>query len=166
MVDILDELNAFPSQRKVAELMLNNGIKVKDGRAYCGEIELADLAIARAVDVDRRVVKSTLDRISSTPSLYAVFSKLRSMPMLMDVAPLIGCSVIEIVPTDSKIPGILADVMGVVFSFGSSIKQAVISDSGFSESKATLVLIIEGQLPAECITKLRTCRGVEQVILK
>ena len=42
----------FPSQGKVAKLLLTNGLRVKDGRVYSGDVEVADVALARAADVD------------------------------------------------------------------------------------------------------------------
>ncbi len=61
-----------------------------DGCAYCGEVEQGDFAIGRACVVDRRVVKSTLERISATLELDAVFSKLRCTLSMVDLAPEIG----------------------------------------------------------------------------
>ena len=74
-----DYFKGYPSQQKVAGKLLSCGIRVADGHAYCGDIEQGDSAIGRACGVDRRVVRSTLERISSTPELDAIFTKVRPM---------------------------------------------------------------------------------------
>ena len=111
----LSEFDRFPSQKAVASLMLSNGLCVRDGKIFCGDIEIGDSAMGRAAGVDRRAVRATVDKIMSTPKLLSVFSKLRSMALLSDVAPEIGCSVIEIVPKDASEPGILSDITQVIF---------------------------------------------------
>ena len=97
-------LEGFPSQEKVATLLLSHGIRVSGGRAFCGDIEQTDAALARAAGVDHRVVRSALNRISSTPELDGIYSKLRSTLLMSELAPAIGCSTVEIVPTDASIP--------------------------------------------------------------
>lgn len=77
----------YPSQEAVALLLLRLGISVHDGFAYCGDIRQSDVAIARAAHVDRRVVRSTIEKIEQTPELLALFSKLRCMLLLSDAAP-------------------------------------------------------------------------------
>ena len=143
--------------------MLRLGISVKDNNAYCGNVEISDSALARATDVDRRVVRSTIERIMGSPELYRKFSKLKSMCLLSDIAPEIGCSTLEIIPTNAHIPGILADVTRTIFEAGVSVRQAVIDDS--SDNGPKLIVVMESQLPPSFIPMIRMCRGVDSVIL-
>ncbi len=165
----MDRVNVFfqgfPSQEKVARLLMAHGIKVKDGHAYCGDIEQSDSAIGRAAGVDRRVVRSTLERISSTPELDAVFSKLRSVLSMSDLAPVIGCSTLIIIPTDAKMPGILADITSTLFRHGMSVRQAMVDDSG-DQDKATFSVVVDGRIPPEVIPELKTCRGVSSILIR
>ncbi len=154
-----------PSQQKVAKLLLEHGISVRDGRAYCGEIEQADCSLGRACGVDRRVVKATLVRISSIPETDEIFSKLRSTLSMVDLAPVIGCSSIIITPTDSTMPGILADVTSVLYRHDVSVRQAMVDDSG-DEDGAKLVVVAYGRIPSDIIPELKSCRGVDSVIIK
>ncbi|MDD2411265.1 MAG: regulator of amino acid metabolism, contains ACT domain protein [Candidatus Methanomethylophilaceae archaeon] len=155
----------YPSQGRVAEVMLRYGICEKNGKAFCGDVEIADSALARSAGVDRRVVRSTLERMSSTSELDAVFSKLRPILMLDRIASEIDCSVIEIVPSDATMPGILADVASVIYSAGLSVRQAVVDDNG-ERKDSQLIIVVDGQIPAELIPLLRKCRGVSGINIR
>ena len=43
--------------------MLEYGLSIKDDHLYCGQIELSDTKVARAIHVDRRAVKATIATI-------------------------------------------------------------------------------------------------------
>jgi len=155
----------FPSQEKVAMLLLRNGIRVVNGTAYCNDIEQSDAAIARVAGVDRRVVRSTLNKISSTPELDRIFSKLQSMLLLANVAPEIDCTTLEIIPTDATMPGILAGVMDVIYRGGLSVRQAVVEDPGI-RIDSHLIIVVDGQIPPGMLLSLKQSRGVLSIILK
>jgi hypothetical protein len=155
----------YPSQEAVATMMLKLGICVKNDSAYCGDIELSDSALGRAAGVDRRVARATIDKIYKTPSLLAVFSKMKSMALLSDVAPEIGCTTLEIIPTDAHMPGILADVTATIFNAGVSVRQAVVDNPGLQKN-SHLIVVIDGQLPSEYLPKLKLCRGVNSIIIR
>lgn len=144
--------------------MLRYGISVRGDEAYCGEVRIGDSALARAAEVDRRVVRSTIERIAADKMLYRKFSKLKSMCLLSDVAPEIGCSTLEIMPIDSQMPGILADVTGTIFEAGVSVRQAVIDDSG--PNGPMLIIVLDGQLPDSFLPRIRRCRGVDSVTIR
>ncbi len=158
-------LGGFPSQEKVALLLLSHGIRVSGGRAYCGDIEQTDAAIARAAGVDHRVVRSALNRISSTPELDAIFSKLRSTLLMSDLAPAIGCSTVEIIPTDASIPGILAEITGVIYRQGLTVRQAVVDDPG-NRMDSHLIVVVDGEMPPGVLPLIKGCRGVASVIIR
>ncbi len=166
VMDILaGYFTGFPSQEKVAKLLLESGMRVEEGRAFCNGIEQGDSAIGRACGVDRRVVRTTLERISDTPKLDAIFRKLRSTLSMVDLAPEIGCTSIVITPTDSTMPGILADITDVLYRHGVSVRQAMVDDGG-DEGRAVLLVVVYGRIPPESIPELRSCRGVESILMK
>lgn len=165
MENMVRFFQSYPSQEKVVKVLLRNGIRVEDGVAYCGDIVQNDSSIGRAAGVDRRVVKSTLERISSTPELNAKFSKLRSMLSMTDLAPEIGCSSLVIIPTDATMPGILADITATLFRHGISVRQMFVDDSGDRE-KSVLSVVVDGVVPPEVIPELKSCRGVASIIIK
>jgi len=77
----------------------------------------------------------------------------------------IGCTTLEIIPTDASIPGILWDVTAVIFRAGVSVRQAVVDDPGF-RNDAHLIVVVDGNLPPEFIPELKECRGVDRVIIR
>lgn len=162
---IREQFNRYPSQAKVADIMLRYGISCVNGKAFCGDIEITDSALARSAGVDRRVVRSVLEKMSEERELNNIFSKLRPILMLDGIASDIGCSVLEIVPTDAKIPGILTEVTFVIYRAGLSVRQAVVSDSGDRED-SRLIIVADGQIPSEIIPALRECRGVSGIIIR
>ncbi len=165
MDQITEILRRYPSQRKVAKKLLEYGIRVSEGIAYCGDIEQTDSGIARACDVDRRVVRSTLEHISATPELDIVYSKLKPMLSMVDMAESINCSALVIVPTDARLPGIIADVTTVLYNSGIVLRQAVIREEG-EGGLSTLEIVVEGRLQDNVIMLLRSCRGVASIIVK
>lgn len=162
---ILRMFEKYPSQEAVAVLMLRQGIGVRDGDAYCGDVKQSDAAIARAAGVDRRVVRSTIDRISSEPELLALFSKIRPMLLLSEASSEIGCSSIEVIPTDATMPGIMAGIMDVLYCAGINVRQAVVSDP-VDEKTSHLIIVADGTLPGDVVSAVRNCRGVASVIIK
>ena len=155
----------LPSQETVARMFLKYGISVRDGSAFCGSIEQSDTALARAIGVDRRVVRSTINRIMTVPDLLKIYSKLQSMLLLSDAAAELGCSCIEIVPTDARMPGIMAGIINVLSDAGISIRQAVVSDPQ-DETGSHLIIVTDGEMPGDLMTEIRKCRGVDSVILR
>jgi len=162
---VKEGFRGLPSQEKVAMLLLRYGISVKDGKAYCNNIEQSDVAIARAAGVDGRVVRSALNRISAVPELDRIFSKLQSMLLLSNVAPEINCTTVEIIPTDATMPGILAGVMDVIYRGGLSVRQAVVDDPGV-RTDSHLIIVVDGQIPPELLPMMKQSRGVMSVILR
>jgi len=154
----------YPSQEKVARMMLRLGASVRDGKAYTGDVELSDSALGRAAGADRRVARSAIDKITKDTELSKFFAGLRPIALLSEVAALIGCSVLEIHPTNASTPGILADVSAVTLAAGVSIKQAVIDDPVGGD--VHLLIVLDGSLPPEFIPSLKQCRGVASIVLR
>ena len=154
----------YPSQGKVARFLLSLGLNVKSGKVHCGNIEVADIALARAVGVDRRIVRSTVETIEAEEELRKVFAALRSTAMLRDVAPVLEWSCIEIVPTDAHSTGILAAILGVIAEGGISVRQALVDDPLLMEDPR-LYIIAESTVPPEMIPRIKACPGVKSIIL-
>ncbi|OPY32437.1 MAG: ACT domain protein [Methanomassiliicoccales archaeon PtaU1.Bin124] len=161
---IANHFGRYPSQAKVAKLLLEQGFRVHQGRIYAGDVELGDVAIGKAVGVDRRIVKSAVETIESTPELMRVFSKLRPTSFLIEVASEMGWSAIEIIAQNAGTPGIVAEVTGVVANAGISIRQAIVTDPDLS-TEPRLYIITESPVPPELIPVMKNCRGVKSIIL-
>ena len=155
----------LPSQEQVATLMLKLGMSVHDGGAYCGPVLQSDTAVARAIDVDRRVVRSTINHIMEVPELLNLFSRVESMLLLANAASEIGCSAIEIVPADAQVPGLMARILVVLSDAGINVRQAVVSDPQ-DLSDSHLIIVADGSIAGDIMTQIRGCPGVASVIIR
>ena len=156
--------NAYPQRKKIAQKMLEYGVKIQNNNFYCGSIELADSKIARAFHVDRRAVTATRDVIIKEPELLKIFSNLAPTCHLKEVAPHMKWGVIEIIPADPSMPGILADVATIIATNNISIRQAIVDDFEFTE-EPRLYIITEKQIPGTLLSTIRNARGVKAVII-
>jgi len=59
----------------------------------------------------------------------------------------------------------LAGVASAIYDAGVSVRQAVIDDTGIQEN-ARLIIVLDGPLPPEYLPRIRSCKGVDKVILR
>lgn len=156
--------NKYPKRKKLAQKMLEYGLRVKDEKIYCGEIELSDSKLARGFDIDRRIILDTIKTINENEELKKVFSNLNPTCLLKDVASKMKWGVIEIIPTDASMPGIIADTSTIISDNKISIRQVVVDDFELSE-EPRLFIVTEKQVPGSLISKIRNAKGVKAVIV-
>lgn len=156
--------NDYPQRKKIAQKMMEYGIQIHNNTFRCGHIELSDSKIARAFQVDRRAVTATRDVIKKEPELLKIFSNLTPTCHLKDVAPHMNWGVIEIIPVDPSMPGILADVATIIASNNISIRQAIVDDFEFTEEPKVFI-ITEKQIPGTLLTTIRNAKGVKAVLI-
>jgi len=154
----------YPKQKKIAQKMLEYGLKISKNKIYCGEIELSDSKIARSLDVDRRAISATISTINKNNNLRKIFSNLKPTCHLKDVASSLKWGVIEIIPIDPSIPGILAEVSKIIADNKISIRQSIVDDFELSE-EPRLFIITEKQIPSKLIPKIRNSKGVKAVMI-
>ncbi|WP_455285426.1 hypothetical protein [[Eubacterium] cellulosolvens] len=159
---ISERLREYPARLRVARVLVELGLSVKDGRIFCGDIEQSELKIARAIGVDRRTVRETADFIRSDPVLQSVFKGLRPAgPFLPNVAKYLGFRVIEIYADPHEV-GIVAEATALISKEGISIRQAVADDPDLiPEPKLTLV--VERAPSGDAIQKMLKVPGVTKV---
>jgi len=156
-------LEAYPERLKVARVLVENGLSVKDGKIYLNEIEVPPIRVARVAGVDRRTVNETLNAIRANRELRLIFEGLRSAGhSLKEVARHLGLGVVEITPVDARIPGILANSAMIIARKGLSIRQAIVDDPELSP-EPKLTLIVEKKIPGELISELLKIKGVAKV---
>jgi len=162
MLNIEKILSRKREQKRVAEFLLRNAIRVSgDGRLFSRNIEIPYTSIARVLDIDRRVIRATVDSILREPRLRRVFTKLDSTLLLRDVAPELGYGAIEIIPTDAASKGIIAGVARIIADSGISIRQIIAEDPMFENAETTI--ITEKPLPRELIDEMLRVPGVRKV---
>ena len=159
---LIDHFRRYPAQERVVRLMIQNGLRIKGDAICAGDVVIADTAIGRAADVDRRIVRSTVETILGDPRLNRVFTRLAPTLHFKDVAPELGCGVIEIKVADSRQPGILAGVSRVIAEGKLSIRQAIVEDPDFTE-EPKLFVVTETRVPGQLIPLLQAIPGVRGV---
>lgn len=165
MKDLLPRFfSQYPARSRVARLLLDQGFAVRDGDVWAGKVGLTDTAIARAAEVDRRVVRSTVETIEDSPELVQVFAKLEPTCHLRKVAPELGWGVIEIVPTDASQPGILAGVTRVIAENRISVRQAIVDDPEITR-EPRLFIVTEGSIPSRILPEIQEVEGVQEVVI-
>jgi predicted regulator of amino acid metabolism with ACT domain len=152
-----------PERLKVARVLIENGLAVRNGKIYLNEIEVPPVRIARAAGVDRRTVVETLKAIGSDRGLRLIFQDIKSAGLsLREIAKDLNLGVVEITPVDAKIPGILAGSAMILAKNGLSIRQAIVDDPELSP-EPKLTLIVERKIPGEIIPELLNVKGVAKV---
>ena len=154
----------FPAQSRVAQTLLSQGLAVREDGVYSGNVAISDTALARACNVDRRIISATVETIRREPELQKVYSRLIPTCHLRDAAPVMGWGVIEIIPSDAREPGILSHVANVIARRGISIRQAIVDDPDLVE-EPRLYVITEQRVPAEVIEEIRAGKGVKGVTI-
>jgi hypothetical protein len=161
--NIKKSLEGYPERLKVARVLVENGLSVRDGKIFLNEIEVPPVRIARVAGVDRRTVSETLIAIKANRELRLIFEGLRSAGhSLKEVAKHLDLGVVEITPVDAKIPGILANCAMILTKNGLSIRQAIVDDPELSP-EPKLTLIAERKIPGELIQKFLAVNGVAKV---
>ena len=153
----------LPAQERVARLLFERGFQVrKDGKVVSGGIEIPHTQIAQEVGVERRAVDSTVQTILLKSELTRIYTNLRQVCSLEEVAREFNLSVIVFVPENAAQTGIIADVTRIVSENGLSIRQALAEDPSTSEHPK-LTLILEGDIPSDLIGEIRRLPGTRSI---
>ena len=156
-------LEGYPERIKVARVLVENGLSVKNGKIYLNEIEIPPVRIARVAGVDRRTVSETLNAINANRELRLIFEGIRSAGhSLKEIARHLNLGVVEIIPVDARTPGILAGSAMILAKNGVSIRQAIVDDPELSP-EPKLTLIAEKKIPGELISEFLKVKGIAKI---
>ncbi len=160
---IKKHLENYPERLKVARILVENGLSIKNSKIYLNEIEIPVIRIARVAGVDKRTVNETIKTIKANRELRQIFEGLRSAGhSLKEIAKHLELGVVEITPVDARIPGILANSAIILAKNGLSIRQAIVDDPELSP-EPKLTLIVEKKIPGELIPEFLKVKGVAKV---
>jgi len=151
----------------VVRKMIECGMSVSDDmKIYVDNVEVDYTAVARAVDVDRRVVKQTVEQIRRSRYLYSLFSNIRPLgASLSGVVSQLGYSAI-VIEADPTSPGVMAAVAEILSRNGMVVRQALADDPEMV-TDAKMTLVVEGQLSGQTIEELNKLKVVKSLkILK
>ena len=163
-VDLDGVFSGRGAQRKVASYLLKHGISVgEDDTLMAGRLEVTHISLAKAVGVDRRVVKSTVETISGDEYLSRIYRRLSVTPSLRELAPVMGFGAIEVIPDDAAGKGIVAGVTSAIYDEGIGIRQVIADDPMFENAELTVVT--ESPIPRALIDRILDIRGVKKVVV-
>ena len=152
---------------EIVRKMIQCGMRVSDDeKIYVDDIEVDYSAVARALDVDRRVVKQTAQQIRGNRYLYSLFSKTKPLgTSLVEVVSQLGYTAI-VIEADPKSPGVMAGVAEILSRHGMVVRQAVAEDPEMVPD-AKMTLVVAGQLTGNAIEELHGLTVVKSIkILK
>jgi predicted regulator of amino acid metabolism with ACT domain len=152
---------------EIVRKMIDCGMRIsEDEKIYVDNIEVDYTAVARALDVDRRVVKQTAQQIRRNRYLYSLFSMTKPLgTSLVGLVSQLGYTAI-IIEADPKSPGVMAGVAEILSRNGMVVRQAVAEDPEMVPD-AKMTLVVEGQLTGTAMEELHGLKVVRSIkILK
>ena len=167
MINMWEKINEkfkkYPARIRVAEKMIELGLSLnEDGKIYCGNLKISDKALATAANVDRRVIKSTIDVIKDDEELYNLFRNIiPAGTLLKNIAKNLELGVIEI-EVGSESEGILGTTANLISKKGISIRQAYAEDTELQENPS-LIIITEKPVSGDLINEFLKIKGITRV---
>ncbi len=160
---INEKFKKYPARIRVAEKMIELGLSLnEDGKIYCGNLKISDKALATAANVDRRVIKSTIDIIKDDEELYNLFRNIiPAGTLLKNIAKNLELGVIEI-EVGSESEGILGTTANLISKKGISIRQAYAEDTELQENPS-LIIITEKPVSGDLINEFLKIKGITRV---
>jgi predicted regulator of amino acid metabolism with ACT domain len=164
MIDLDGAFAGRGGQKRVAEYLLKHGIRVsQEGLLMAGDVEVSQVSVARVLDVDRRVVKATIETVTANDDMKRIFERLSVVPSLRELAAVLGYGAIEVVPKDAAGQGIVAGVTSAISQAGIAIRQVIADDPMFDNPELTI--ITEKPIPRSLIDKILRITGVHKVVV-
>lgn len=148
---------------RVVKLIIELGLYVKeDGGIYCGSIQIPPTKVARACNVDRRVVNTTIQQIIDSTEIRDIFFNIRPAgPFFRNIAKHFGFGVVEVI-ADPKTTGIIAKATSLIAEEGISIRQ-ILADDPELYPNPKLTIITERAIPGKLIPELLKIKGVMKI---
>ncbi len=162
--NISQQFEKYPAQEKVAQMMMEYGIGVKEKTPYCGEIAISFSALAKASGTDRRIVTATIETIATSKFLSSIFSNIQPTASYKNVAPIMNWGVLEIVPENVNQPGIISQVTGILAKKDISIRQVIADDPDVAEQPKAFI-VTESQIPGKLLQQIKDVPGVSSVAI-
>lgn len=160
---IKHKFEKYPARMRLARKIVELGLRIEEnGKIYCGDVEISDVAIARSVGVDRRTIKATADVILKDEQLKDIFKNIYPAgALLKNIASNLGFGVVEIEATAEN-PGILAHATKLISRENISIRQAHADDPELEEHPR-LTIITEKPVEGNLINEFLMIEGVKRV---
>lgn len=162
-IKVLEKLRGYPERLAVAKLLIENGLSIRDGRIWCNAILISKTGIAKVAGVDTKTVRYTIKMMEEDNELCKIFKSIKSAGLSLEkIAKQLNLGGLEIISTDAKKYGILAQVSSLIAEADINIRQVIADDPEFL-TEPKLILITERKIPGDLIPKLLKIEGVTKV---
>lgn len=162
---ILEYFADSPSQQKVIKFILENGFGIsKNGKAMVNNVEITASSISRSIHTDRRVVETALKRAGEISELHTLFSNIRVIPDITNIAKELDLSVITIIPKNAENRNIVASAVNILSANNLTIRQIFVTDP-FTSEIPKLVIILNGKVPGITIEELRNLPSIKSILI-
>ena len=150
-----------PTRKKIVEGLFNRGISVKDGKFFCGSIEISPSQVAVALGVNRRTVYETLKQIEDNEAVSEMMENLEPELDISRVSPLLGSQVITVYVSTGYFQRVLSEFFK---QFSNYMFYAVeFVSRNLSRSESYIRLIVQNAIPRKYIEEFSETRGVQKI---
>ncbi|WP_297535480.1 regulator of amino acid metabolism, contains ACT domain protein [Thermococcus sp.] len=163
MILIDEYFKNYPARKRVAEFLLKNGISVRNGSLYIGNVEVSPSAVARALGVNRKVVYFTVETIESSGALRLLFERLKPGLSVEEVAPAMGWETLEIEVNGSP-AAVLESVLKGVAAEGNDVVSVNLRN--LPGEDVYLSIVVERPLRGETLRKIGGAPGVRRILVR
>ncbi len=164
MLLILEEyFKDHPIKRKIVEGLYNRGISVNNGRFYTDSIEISISEVAKTFGVNRRTVYDTIKIIESTHGVKEIMSRIKPLPDISDISPLMGDQVVTLHICPGFYSRAMASLIDTVRRYGSYIKE--LYGRNLSMDDTVLRAIFFKTVPKKIFDELAKIEGVERIVV-
>lgn len=141
--------------------MMECGMRVASGSVYVDNVVIADHALARALNIDRRVVKWTIEQVEKSRFLTSILSRTKPLgTSLAELAPELGYIALVIETTGS--PNLVSDVVSILIRNGMEIRQ-MLAEAPDIVANPKITVVVAGRLSDRAFAEiigLKQVRGV------
>ncbi|EQB70968.1 MAG: hypothetical protein AMDU1_APLC00043G0034 [Thermoplasmatales archaeon A-plasma] len=165
MLLILEEyFKDHPIKRKVVEGVFNRGISIRDGKFYVDGIEVSISEVAKTLGVNRRTVYDTIKIIESKPEIKELMGRLRPIPDMGSIAPLMGHQTVILRIAPGYFGTVLPEFLSTVKKYGCYLKE--IEGRNFEKEDIYIRAIIYHTVPPRTFAALSEIDGVRKVTVE
>ena len=164
MTLIIDEyFGEYPARKKVAEMLFNSGLSVREGKIYARDVEIPVSSVARAAGVNRKIVYYTIEFIEKNYALRSIFERIEPMANLKKVGPIVGWEVLELEMNMDELSCALKDVVEILSEKGCHVRQIIGQEPLLSDGK--IFIVLTRPVPMDLLEKIKSIPTVKDITL-
>jgi predicted regulator of amino acid metabolism with ACT domain len=164
MLLIEEYFKEYPARKKVAEALVHYGIGVRNGKVYCGEIEVPISELARVIGVNRKIIYHTIEMIERHNALRLFFEKLEPELKIEEIAPMMNWEVLEVELDENTHKEATAKILEILSREKGRLVSAHLRNL-YGETP-TLSVVIDRPIQSETIARIKDVPGAKKLLLR